>query len=136
MDLLVEAAVKDKISVELKKPGTDETIMNDDGTPMTVMLYGPYSKTYRRISFENQNKHLSRFRKGAESELSVEELDEMMFNLIVKCVADWDITAGGEKPECTETKVRELLEALPPIRDQLQLAINDTKAFLGNSETT
>lgn len=136
MDLLQEAAVKDKIDVELKKPGTDETIMNDDGTPMTVTVYGPYSKTYRRISFENQNKHLARFRKGDESELSVEELDEMMFNLVVKCVADWNITAAGEKPKCTEKKVRDILDKLPPIKDQVQAAINDTKSFLGNSEAT
>lgn len=134
MDLLIEAAVKDKITVELKKPGTDQVITNDDGSPMTVTVYGPYSKTHRRISFENQSKYLTMYRKGNEADLSMEEVDEMMFELAVKCVDDWNITAGGEKPKCTEAKVREIFEKLPPIREQIQAAIGDTKAFLGNSE--
>ena len=133
MDLLQEAAVKDTVDVILKRPGTDIVIENDDGTPMTVTLYGPYSKTYRSATIANRNKYLSML-KG--DQLDAEQADEMMFDLLVKCIAAWDITAGGEKPKLTEKKARDILEKLPTIKDQLSLALNNIEGFLGNSETT
>lgn len=136
MDLFVDAAVKDKITIELKKPGTDKVLTNDDGSPMTVTVYGPYSKTYRKITLENQGKYFSMFRKGKQVDLTPEEMAEMNFELVVKCIADWDITAGGEKPKCTEKNIRNVLDRVPPIKDQIQSAVNDIESFLGNSETT
>jgi hypothetical protein len=36
---------------------------------------------------------------------------------------------GGEKPDCTEAKVRELFVDLPWVREQVDAALGDAQAF-------
>jgi hypothetical protein len=45
-------------------------------------------------------------------------------------VEGWSITLGGERPDCTEAKVREVFEALPWVREQVDAALGDAQAFL------
>ena len=108
--------------------------MNEDGSEMSITVYGPYSSKYKSISHNQQNRRLMKAqRTGGKLNLSAEEIEASAFDLLVKCVADWDITLGGEKPECTEKMVREVFEQLPWVREQVDNALGDTQAFLDRS---
>ena len=69
-------------------------------------------------------------RTGGKLNLTAEELEASALDLLVKCVDGWKITLGGDKPKCTEAKVREVFETLPWVREQVDSALGDAQAFL------
>lgn len=132
MDLMNIGTTKDTTDVVLYNPVNSEILLNDDGSEMTVTVHGPYSSKYKSISHNQQNRRLMKAqRTGGKLNLTAEEIESSALDLLVKCVDGWNITVGGEKPECTEAKVRELFETLPWVREQVDAAIGDAQAFLG-----
>ena len=98
---------------------------------MTITVHGPYSKKYKTISHAQQNRRLMKAqRTGGKLNLTAEEIEASALDLLVKCVSGWNITLGGEQPDCTEAKVREVFEALPWVREQVDAALGDAQAFL------
>jgi hypothetical protein len=134
MDLMNIGQMKETTEVILYNPINSEILMNEDGSEMSITVYGPYSSKYKSISHNQQNRRLMKAqRTGGKLNLSAEEIEASAFDLLVKCVADWDITLGGEKPKCTEKMVREVFEQLPWVREQVDNALGDTQAFLDRS---
>ena len=132
MDLMNIGTTKDTTDVVLYNPVNSEILLNDDGSEMTVTVHGPYSAKYKSISHNQQNRRLMKAqRTGGKLNLTAEEIEASATDLLVKCVDGWNITVGGEKPECTEAKVRELFETLPWVREQVDAALGDAQAFLG-----
>jgi hypothetical protein len=130
-DLLAIGKTKETTDVTLYNPITSEVLTNDDGSEMTVTVHGPYSSKYKSISHQQQNRRLQKAqRTGGKLNLSAEEIEASALDLLVKCVADWNITLGGEKPECNESKVREVFTDLPWVREQVDAALGDAQAFL------
>jgi hypothetical protein len=131
MDLLKIGATKETTDVVLYNPVTSEILLNEDGSEMTITMHGPYSQKYKAVSHAQQNRRLQKAqRTGGRLSLTAEELESSALELLVKCVEDWNITLGGEQPQCTEGKVRDLFEALPWVREQVESAIGDAQAFL------
>ena len=132
MDLMNIGTTKDTTDVVLYNPVNSEILLNDDGSEMTITVHGPYSAKYKSISHNQQNRRLMKAqRTGGKLNLTAEEIEASATDLLVKCVDGWNITVGGEKPECTEAKVRELFETLPWVREQVDAALGDAQAFLG-----
>ena len=132
MDLMNIGTTKDTTDVVLYNPVNSEILLNDDGSEMTITVHGPYSAKYKSISHNQQNRRLMKAqRTGGKLNLTAEEIESSATDLLVKCVDGWNITLSGEKPECTEAKVRELFETLPWVREQVDAAIGDAQAFLG-----
>lgn len=132
MDLMNIGTTKDTTDVVLYNPVNSEILLNDDGSEMTITVHGPYSAKYKSISHNQQNRRLMKAqRTGGKLNLTAEEIESSALDLLVKCVDGWNITLNGEKPECTEAKVRELFETLPWVREQVDAAIGDAQAFLG-----
>lgn len=132
MDLMNIGTTKETTDVVLYNPINSEILKNEDGSEMTITVHGPYSKKYKAISHAQQNRRLQKAqRTGGKLNLSAEEIEAAALDLLVKCVDDWNITLGGEQPNCTEAKVREVFETLPWVREQVDAALGDTQAFLG-----
>ena len=132
MDLMNIGTTKETTDVTLYNPINSEILKNEDGSEMTITVHGPYSKKYKAISHAQQNRRLQKAqRTGGKLNLSAEEIEAAALDLLVKCVDDWNITLGGEQPNCTEAKVREVFETLPWVREQVDAALGDTQAFLG-----
>lgn len=132
MDLLNIGKTKETTNVTLYNPITSELLTNEDGSEMTITVHGPYSKKYKSIAHAQQNRRLQKAqRTGGKLNLSAEEIEAAGLDLLVKCVDGWDITLGGEKPEATEAKVREVFTDLPWVREQVDAALGDAQAFLG-----
>lgn len=130
-DILSIGTPKETTEVTIYNPSTSEILMNADGTEMTVTVYGPYSKRYKQVAHAQQNRRLQRAqRTGGRVNLTAEEIEASALDLLVKCVSDWNITVGGEKPECTEAKVREIFEAVPWLKEQVDSGMMDSQAFL------
>jgi len=131
MDLLNIGKTKETTDVTLYNPVTSEVLTNEDGSEMTVTVHGPYSKKYKSIAHAQQNRRLQKAqRTGGKLNLSAEEIEASGLDLLVKSVESWNITLGGEKPECTEAKVREVFTDLPWVREQVDAAVGDAQAFL------
>ena len=125
---------KDTTEVELTHPITGEMLLNDDGSTMTVTVYGPYSDTYRKINHDQQNKRLMRAqRTGGKVNLTAEEIEASGLELLVKCTADWKITledGKGVEP-FSHDAARDVYTQYPWLREQIDAVFGDTKAFLG-----
>ncbi len=131
MDLMNIGTTKETTDVTLYNPINSEILLNDDKSEMTITIHGPYSKKYKSISHAQQNRRLMKAqRTGGKLNLTAEEIESSALDLLVKCVDGWSITLGGEKPECKEAKVREVFEALPWVREQVDAALGDAQSFL------
>ena len=131
MDLMNIGTTKETTDVTLYNPINSEILVNDDKSEMTITIHGPYSKKYKTISHAQQNRRLMKAqRTGGKLNLTAEELEASALDLLVKCVDGWNITLGGEQPDCKEAKVREVFEALPWVREQVDAALGDAQAFL------
>ena len=131
MDLMNIGTTKETTDVVLYNPVNSEILLNDDNSEMTITVHGPYSSKYKAISHNQQNRRLMKAqRTGGKLNLTAEEIESSALDLLVKCVDGWNITLGGETPDCTEAKVREVFEALPWVREQVDAALGDAQAFL------
>ncbi len=133
MSLFNIATVKDTTDVTLYHPVTGEALKNADGTEMTITVHGPYSKTYKSLMHDQQNKRLAKVqRSGGKLSLSAEEIEASAFDTLVKCVAGWNVTLDndGKKAKFTEDAVRDVLTQLPWVREQVEAVFTDTRAFL------
>lgn len=131
MGLKAIGSVKDTTDVEIVHPATGEVLLNDDGTPMTITVYGPYSSTYKSVSHAQQNKRLMKAqRTGGKLNLSAEEIEASSLDLLVKCTADWNITLDDKPEDFSQDKAREVYKEYPWVRDQIDAVFGDTRAFL------
>jgi len=131
MDLMNIGTTKETTDVVLYNPVNSEILLNADGSEMSITVNGPYSKKYKAISHAQQNRRLQKAqRTGGKLNLTAEELEASALDLLVKCVEGWNITLGGEQPDCTEAKVRDVFEKLPWVREQVETALGDAQAFL------
>jgi len=129
-DLSALKPTKETVEVILRHPGTDEVLMNDDGSEMTITVHAPWTKAYRSAGFKHANERL-RKRKGDKEDFNFtfEELEEAGIDLLADVTVDWDITFGGEKPEFTVTKAKEVYSEIFWIKGQLEGAINEAGDF-------
>lgn len=133
MGLKNVGTVKDTTDIELTHPATGETLLNDDGSTMTVTVHGPYSATYRKVNHDQQNKRLMKAqRTGGKVNLTAEELEASGLELLVKCTADWKITLEDGKgiEPFSHDAAREVYKEYPWLREQIDAVFGDTRAFL------
>ena len=131
MDLMNIGTTKETTDVTLYNPVNSEILTNEHRSEMTITVHAPYSKKYKTISHAQQNRRLMKAqRTGGKLNLTAEEIEASALDLLVKCVSGWNITLSGEQPDCTEAKVREVFEALPWVREQVDAALGDAQAFL------
>ena len=124
--------VKETTDVELLHPATGEVLLNDDGTPMTITVHGPYSSTYKAVSHAQQNKRLMKAqRTGGKLNLSAEEIEASSLDLLVKCTEGWSLTLDKEPEEFSQDKARQVYLDHPWVREQVDAVFGDTRAFLG-----
>jgi len=133
-DLANIGAIDDVATVYLYHPLTDEMLMDDEGNPMWISVYGMDSSRYRQVTHEQQNRRIQTAqRSGGKPSLTAEQLESASMDLLVKCTADWNLFVNNEKPECNEKKARELYTEFPWIKDQVDMFMHDRKNFLANS---
>jgi hypothetical protein len=131
MSLLSVGKTKDTTDVMLYHPVSGEPLLNGDGTQMSVTIHGPYSARYKKVSHDQQNRRLIKAqRSGGKMNLTAEEIEASALEILVKCVDGWNVTLDKDLESFSEEKVRDVFTTLPWVREQVDAAFGDTRAFL------
>jgi hypothetical protein len=131
MSLLSVGKTKDTTDVVLYHPVSGEPLLNGDKTQMSITIHGPYSARYKKISHEQQNRRLIKAqRSGGKLNLTAEEIEASALEILVKCVESWHVTLDKDLEKFSEDKVREVFVTLPWVREQVDAAFGDARAFL------
>lgn len=131
MSLLSVGKTKDTTDVVLYHPVSGEPLLNGDKTTMTITIHGPYSARYKKINHEQQNRRLIKAqRSGGKLNLTAEEIESSALEVLVKCVEEWHVTLDKDLEKFSEDKVREVFVSLPWVREQVDAAFGDARAFL------
>jgi hypothetical protein len=121
----------DEIVVVIKHPATGEPLKNDNKSEMTITIYAPHSKEYKKVLHEQTNKRLKKMQsKGGNKDITAEEIEEATLEALAKTTKEWNITYGGELPKLTLAKAREVYEDVFWIRSQIEGAIEDSLDFM------
>jgi hypothetical protein len=129
MDLLDLTPKEDTIEVVLKHPNTEEVLLNEDKSPMTIELHATHSKAYKAAVHIQTNKQLKKVKGKGNKDfaLTAEDLEESSLDILVKATKSWNITYGGEKPKLT--KAPEIYEKVFWIKDQIEEVLNSSLDF-------
>lgn len=130
MDLKDLTPTSDDIVVELTHPSTGEKLFSEDKKPMTITLYAPHSKEYKKVIHEQTNKRLKVVNKTGKLDITSEELEENTLSLMASITKSWDITFDKEKPECTYDKALTMYEEVFWIKPQLDNAVESYLGFM------
>jgi hypothetical protein len=136
MGLKDVAKVSETATIELTDPFDHTTLLNDDGSPMTISVYGPYSSAYRQINHNVTNKRLMKSqRSGGKVSITSEEIEATNFEKFVKCTAGWHLTlkSGEGIAEFSQEAARQLYKEEPWVLEQVKAVLEDEKAFLEKS---
>ena len=96
---------------------------------MSITVYAPHSKEYKKIVHEQQDRRIKMMQKKAKTQISAQDIERDAVDLLAKVTADWDITYGGEKPKLTVTKAKEVFTEVFWIREQIEEALADSMDF-------
>lgn len=131
MDLKDLTPKTDDVVVTLNHPSTSLPILNDgDNTPMTITMYSPYSKEYKKVQHEQITKRLQKSQKSGDDAVDYGELEDASLEILAKVTKSWDITLGGEKPKLTVAKAKSLYEDVFWIKTQVEEAGTKTLDFM------
>jgi hypothetical protein len=133
MGLKNAVTVKETVDVEIVD-SNGIVITNDDGSPIVITVYGPYSDFYKKTMHAQQNKRLAKAqRMGGKMNLTAEELEAGALDLLVKCTKGWKLTLNDGEGflKFNEENVRKVYTEEPWVRDQVEAVMGDTRAFLG-----
>jgi len=125
MDLSDLKPKSETIEVILKHPNTGEAITNPDGSEMSITVYLPHTKEYKKARHKKTDLLI---KKGKQS-LSSEEIEDLTLQLLAETTKEWDITYNGEKPKLTIGKAKEVFDEVFWIRAQVEEATGEALDF-------
>jgi hypothetical protein len=125
MDLKDLVPTSDLVEVKLAHPSTGEPLFNDDETRMSITVYAPFSKTYKSIMFDKTKSRI----KDRLEDFDMVELEELSIDVLSETTKEWNITFGGEKPEVSVQKAKELYTDAFWIKSQIEEAIKSSLDF-------
>ena len=118
----------DGAEMQLRHPGTDAVLTQDDGKAITITLAGSDSDRYQRAQRAQANRRLNA---GVRRKLTIEELESDTVELLVACTIKWDgIKVGGKVLDCTTDNARKLYRDYQWIREQANAFIGERANFL------
>lgn len=130
MDLLELTPKSDEIIVALKHPATGEELKNEDGSDMTITVFAPHSKEYKKVLHEMTNKRIKKMQGKGAKDITAEELEEISLDSLAKTTKEWNITFSGEKPKLSLAKAREVYEKVFWIKAQIEGASEEALGFM------
>lgn len=129
MDLKDLKPKSDTIDVILLHPATQEAILKDDKTEMSITVYLPHSAKYKEVVHDQVNRRIAKMQKKGKTTLTAQEMEDTGLELLAKITKKWDIVFNGETPKLTIPAAMELYREFPWIKDQVEEEINDATNF-------
>ncbi len=126
MDLKDLTPKSDIIEVQLAHPSNGEPLLNNDKSRMTISVYGPYSKEYKKILY----KHTKDKIKDGQANLDVVEIEELNIAVLAEATVSWNITFDGKNPELSVELAKEIYEEVFWIKTQIDEAVQSSLDFM------
>lgn len=130
MDLLDLTPKSEELVITLKHPATGDVLKNDDGSDMTITVFAPHSKEYKKVLHEMTNKRLKKMQSKGDKDITAEEIEEVALDSLAKTTKEWNITFNKEQPKLTLTKAREIYEKVFWIKAQIEEASEEFLGFM------
>lgn len=131
-DLADLKPTSDTIVVELKHPITGEDLVKDDGTVMSIEVYAPYAKEYKKVFHEQANKRLQKRSKSGKTDFTYEEIEEGSLDLLTKATVNWNLQFGGANLPFSIGKAKEIYDEYFWIKEQVMEAQGNLENFMKN----
>ena len=128
-DLMNFKPKTDTTEVILKHPTTGEAILKDDGTEMSITVYGSHTRQYKDAIHSQSDARMERAAKEKNGNLKLKSKDIETFSidLAVAVTKSWDIVLGGKTPPLKEAK--NIYMDFPWIRAQVLEAVDSFEVF-------
>ena len=111
----------------VRHPKTGDTLKNEDGSDMTVTVYGTDGDVFQKAQRAKINSKMKLRRTSGK--MTAEEIQADTLDLLAAATADWNITLDGAKPEFTPANVRAVYTRLPWLRKQVDEWMADEANF-------
>jgi len=125
MDLKDLTPKSDIIKVELAHPTTGEPLLNDDKSRMTISIYGPYSKEYKKVLYEHTKDKIA----SGTANLDPVDIEQLNIDVLSETTVSWNITFDGNNPELTKDLAKEIYEEVFWIKAQIDEAVKEALDF-------
>jgi len=122
-----------KEDFDLLDPRTGDPLLDDEGNPVTLTLWGPDSTVVKTITSRHRKKFQNEAAKKGDmtSMFSLEYGMKLQHEKAVASVAGWkNIGYEGKELKCTEENVRMIFEQAPWIEEQVKMFIIDRANFM------
>lgn len=119
------------ITVDLVRPDNGQPLLDTEEKPMWVRVYGADSKKFQAARHQVIDK-AAELRSRSNQSTKNEELEARNLEIIARAVTDWHIQLNGDCPECNLLNVRRVFDRFPWLYEQVQGAVHDRGACLGN----
>jgi hypothetical protein len=107
--------------------GEKQYIGGDKTKPVTILVAGTYSTTYRTAADASRDRMLKQRRNAIDGD----QLSQQSLELTAACILAWDGFSAGDQPyPFTKKNAVALLQQAPWIREQVEAAMNDHASFL------
>lgn len=99
MDLNDYIPKTDDVVVELKVK--DTVLTNEDGSPMTITFYSPYSSEAKNVKHAMVDERIAKAEQKQDTSLSSKEVEELNTLALARNIKEWNITLDGKQPKLT-----------------------------------
>lgn len=132
MDILDLMPNIEDVVTTLKHPKTGEVLTNEDGSPMTITRYSPYSKEYEQAADSQMDVALKKARLSEDKDISFADSKAMGVKFLADTTKSWNITFSKEQPKFSAKKALEIysLPAAFWIKSQLEEDEAKVKDFM------
>lgn len=121
-------------TLKITHPGSGEVIQNDDGTDMTVTVYGEFSEEYKEAFFEQTEARIEKARESGTTSLPYKDLEAETFELVCRVTKDWNISTDDGPVELTLENARRIYKEYPWLQRQVRAHLEVSANFLEQPE--
>jgi len=119
----------DTVVVTLKHPSTGTILGNEDGSPMTITLHAPHTKSYKKVMYGKTQDRIEKIKETGDKKIDFDELEDITLSTLAEVTTEWNITYDGKKPTLSVKKAIEIYNEVFWIRNQIEEAISDNVDF-------
>lgn len=126
----IEQMAEAGADMELVHPVSDEAMLQDDKSPITIKLLGTDSKAYRNKNRDFQRKRIAKMTKSRSKTIDYTVSDEDACELLAECTIGWSgIIVEGKPLEFSKEAAENLYFEFSWIREQVDVFIGDRANF-------
>lgn len=112
----------DTHTFEVKSPIDGKVLTKDNGKPMTITIYSPYSDKFKQVAHAQAKKRLSKAKGSEVKELTLEDYEDFAIGTMAETTSGWDIQFDKKALPFSEEKAQEIYRMLPWLVEQVKEA--------------